>query len=93
MQFNTRVLRSLALVLVVAAPLPAQVAVSGRVLEDRGRQPVASAIVTVSDTLGVGQQLAVTALDGTFSFEVEPGWYTLLVRRVGFMPIETNGAG
>lgn len=72
-----------------ARPLAAQM-IHGRLLQDGTLVPLAGASVQLMDTRGNElDRLVVTNEAGTFALRVEPGSYTLRVRRIGFTPLIT----
>ena len=62
----------------------------GRVLEDAGEAPVATALVSLLDE--EGDQVGVSIADSTGAYRVqapEPGVYRLRAERIGYAPFET----
>jgi hypothetical protein len=79
-----------ALILVAAArPLAAQM-IHGRLVHDGTLTPVSGASVQLMDVRGNElNRVVVTNEAGTFAMRVEPGRYTLRIRRIGFNPLTT----
>lgn len=72
-----------------ARPLAAQM-IHGRLLQDGTLVPVRGATVQLMDARGDElDRLVVTNEAGTFVIRVEPGRYTLRIRRIGFTPLTT----
>ena len=72
-----------------AAPLSAQL-IHGRLLQEGTLAPLTGASVQLLDAQGNELNRLVTTNEaGTFAMRVEPGRYTLRIRRIGFQPLVT----
>jgi carboxypeptidase family protein len=79
-----------ALVTVGAARSAAAQMIHGRLLQEGTLVPLANASVQLMDARGDElNRLVVTNEAGTFAMRVEPGSYTLRIRRIGFTPLTT----
>ena len=79
-----------ALVTVGAAQSAAAQMIHGRLLQEGTLVPLANASVQLMDARGDElNRLVVTNDAGTFAMRVEPGRYTLRIRRIGFTPLTT----
>lgn len=79
-----------ALVTVGAARSAAAQMIHGRLLQEGTLVPLANASVQLMDARGDElNRLVVTNEAGTFAMRVEPGRYTLRIRRIGFTPLTT----
>ena len=64
--------------------------IHGRLLQDGTLVPLANASVQLMDASGNElNRLIMTNEAGTFAMRVEPGRYTLRIRRIGFTPLTT----
>ena len=73
----------------VARPLSAQM-IHGRLVQDGTLTPLSGASVQLLDSRGEElNRIVVTNEAGTFAMRVEPGRYTLRIRRIGFAPLVT----
>jgi hypothetical protein len=73
----------------VARPAAAQM-IHGRLLQEGTLTPVAGASVQLMDSRGNELDRLVTTNEaGTFAMRVEPGRYTLRIRRIGYTPLIT----
>jgi hypothetical protein len=73
----------------VARPAAAQM-IHGRLLQEGTLTPVAGASVQLLDSRGNELDRLVTTNEaGTFAMRVEPGRYTLRIRRIGYTPLIT----
>lgn len=72
-----------------ATPLSAQM-IHGRLLQEGTLAPLTGASVQLMDAQGNELNRVVTTNEaGTFAMRVEPGRYTLRIRRIGFSPLVT----
>ncbi len=75
--------------LATARPAAAQM-IHGRLVQDGTLLPIAGASVQLLDARGDElDRVVLTNAAGTFAIRVEPGRYTLRVRRIGFAPLTT----
>lgn len=82
-------LATIAFTLAGASPLSAQM-IHGRLLQEGTLSPLAGASVQLLDGQGNElNRLVTTNTAGTFAMRVEPGRYTLRIRRIGFQPLVT----
>ena len=73
----------------LAGPLGAQM-IHGRLLQEGTLAPLTDATVQLLDAQGNDlNRIVVTNAAGTFAMRVEPGRYTLRIRRIGFNPLVT----
>jgi hypothetical protein len=73
----------------VARPLAAQM-IHGRLVQDGTLVPLTGATVQLMDAEGREMdRVVVTNEAGTFAMRVDPGRYTLRIRRIGFNPLTT----
>lgn len=73
----------------VAAPASAQM-IHGKLLQDGTQLPLSGASVQLLDARGDElDRIVVSNSAGTFAMRVEPGRYTLRIRRIGFNPLVT----
>ncbi len=73
----------------LAGPLGAQM-IHGRLLQEGTLAPLTEASVQLLDAQGNDlNRIVVTNAAGTFAMRVEPGRYTLRIRRIGFNPLVT----
>lgn len=85
---SRRVVLGLALTL-VATPAFGQM-IHGRLFEDVTLRPIQGATVQLLDARGIAlDRLITTNATGTFAIRVEPGRYTLMIRRIGYKPLVT----
>ena len=72
-----------------APPLSAQM-IHGRLLQEGTLAPLTGASVQLMDAQGNDlNRLVITNEAGTFAMRVDPGRYTLRIRRIGFTPLVT----
>ena len=89
MHFVRLLLASLIALAGAAAPLSAQM-IHGRLLQEGTLAPLTGASVQLLDAQGNELNRVVTTNEaGTFAMRVEPGRYTLRIRRIGFQPLVT----
>jgi hypothetical protein len=82
-------LLALLILLVAARPASAQM-IHGRLVQDGTLLPLSGASVQLLSARGEElNRVVVTNEAGTFAMRVEPGRYTLRVRRIGFNPLMT----
>ena len=73
----------------IASPLSAQI-IHGRLLQEGTLAPLTGASVQLLDAQGNELNRLVTTNEaGTFAMRVDPGRYTLRIRRIGFQPLIT----